>query len=171
MDAMRKLVVALGVALAVAGCGDDATVGAAATPDEQVTSPAPEETVAETTRPSPDGEPEQCIAESEDRYQGRALVSVTEPCAGDPVTSPLSVVGEANVFEATVSMRILDQNGDEIASDFTTAECGTGCWGAFVGEIEFEVDSEQPGTLEVFESSAEDGSDIHKLSIPITLVP
>lgn len=174
MDGMRMIVAALGVALVLAGCGDSATVGAAASPDEQATSPAPEETVAATTRPSPEpqsDEPEQCLSESEDRYQGRALISVTEPCPGDAVTSPLSVVGEANVFEATVSMRILDENGNEIATEFTTAECGSGCWGAFVGEIKFEVDHEQEGTLEVFESSAEDGSDIHKVSIPVTLVP
>lgn len=171
MDAMRMLVLALGIALIVTGCGDTATVGTSATPDEQAISPAPQETVAETTMPSPETEPEPCVAESHDRYQGRALVSVTEPCAGDTVTSPLSVVGEANVFEATVSMRIRDENGDEIATAFTTAECGTGCWGAFLGKIKFEVDNEQEGTLEVFESSAEDGSDIHKVSIPVTLVP
>lgn len=169
MDAMRMLVLALGIALTLTGCGDTATVGTSATPDEQATSPAPEETVVETTMPST--EPDPCIAESDDRHQGRALVSVTEPCAGDRVTSPLSVVGEANVFEATVSMRILGENGDEIATAFTTAECGTGCWGDFLGKIKFEVDNEQQGTLEVFESSAEDGSDIHKVSIPVTLVP
>ncbi len=169
MDVMRMLVVALGLALVLGGCGDTGSVGTGAAPDDQATSAAPEETVAETTMPSP--VPEQCAAESEDRYQGRALVSVTEPCSGATVTSPLNVVGEANVFEATVSMRILDENGDEIATAFTTAECGTGCWGAFAGEISFEVDHEQPGTLEVFESSAEDGSDIHKVSIPVTLVP
>lgn len=171
MDAMRMLVLALGVALALIGCGDGATVGTTATPDDQATSPAPQATVAETTMPSPEPEPEPCVADSDDRYQGRALVSVTEPCAGDAVTSPLSVAGEANVFEATVSMRILDEDGKEIATAFTTAECGTGCWGAFAGEIEFEVDTEQQGTLEVFESSAKDGSDIHKVSIPVTLVP
>jgi hypothetical protein len=162
---MRMLGVALAVVVGLGACGSDSTpTGAPATPDQQISS-AP----AETAMPSPTEE--LCVAVSSDRFEGRALITVTEPCAGDEVSSPLSVAGEANVFEATVSMRILDENGDELATAFTTAQCGTGCWGAFVGEISFEVDHEQSGTLEVFESSAEDGSDIHKVSIPVTLLP
>ena len=165
----RTCGVALSVVLVVGGCGASAPTGSGSAADDSPTSAAPEATPQETmTAAAP---PEDCAAESKDRYQGRAPVSVSEPCSGDTVTSPLAVAGEANVFEATVSMRILDENGEEIATAFTTAKCGTGCWGAFVGEISFEVDHEQPGTLEVFESSAEDGSDIHKVSIPVTLVP
>jgi len=168
MVVMRMLGVALAVVIGLGACGGDSTPGAAATPDEQISS-APEETDLATAQPSPTDE--LCVAQSSDRFEGRALLTVTEPCAGDEVSSPLSVAGEANVFEATVSMRILDEDGDELATAFTTAQCGTGCWGAFVGEISFEVDHEQAGTLEVFESSAEDGSDIHKVSIPVTLLP
>ena len=168
MRVFRNWSAALSLALVVSACGASTPTDAGSVTDDQTTS-APEPTPDETTMAA--APPEECAAESKDRYQGRALVSVTEPCSGDAVTSPLSVAGEANVFEATVSMRILDENGEELATAFTTAKCGTGCWGAFVGEISFEVDHEQPGTLEVFESSAEDGSDIHKVSIPVTLVP
>jgi hypothetical protein len=75
------------------------------------------------------------------------------------------------VFEATVSLRILDANDDVLIEAFTTADCGTGCWGDFQTKLRFGVDQEQPGTIEVFESSAEDGSDIHKVVIPVTLIP
>jgi hypothetical protein len=167
MTAIGTLGVALSAVLVLGACGDTPPIDTAAAPDEQVTSAAPEETPLESEMP----EPEECEAESEDSFEGRALVTVTDPCSDDAVTSPLTVAGEANVFEATVSLRIRDANGTEIATAFTTAQCGTGCWGAFVGEIEFSVDHEQTGTLEVFESSAEDGSDIHKVSIPVTLVP
>jgi hypothetical protein len=169
MRVFRSWSAALSLVLVVSACGTSDPTDAGSVADDQSTSAAPEATPEETTMAT--APPEECAAESKDRYQGRALVSVTEPCSGDAVTSPLAVAGEANVFEATVSMRILDENGEEIATAFTTAKCGTGCWGAFVGEISFEVDHEQPGTLEVFESSAEDGSDIHKVSIPVTLVP
>ena len=169
MRVIRTWSAALSLVLFVSACGTSAPTDAGSPADDQTTSVAPEPTPEETAMAAVP--PEDCAAESKDRYQGRALVSVTEPCSGDEVTSPLAVAGEANVFEATVSMRILDETGKEIATAFTTAKCGTGCWGAFVGEITFEVDHEQPGTLEVFESSAEDGSDIHKVSIPVTLVP
>lgn len=168
MRVVRMWGVTLSIVLVVGGCGTSTPTGPGSG-DDQPTSAAPEATPEETAMPS--SPPMDCAAESKDRYQGRALVTVTEPCSGEAVTSPLAVAGEANVFEATVSMRILDENGEEVATAFTTAKCGTGCWGAFVGEISFEVDHEQPGTLEVFESSAEDGSDIHKVSIPVMLVP
>lgn len=169
MRVFRSWSAALALVFFVSACGPSAPTDAGSTVDDQPTTAAPEATPEETTMAA--APPEDCAAESKDRYQGRPLVSVTEPCSGDAVTSPLAVAGEANVFEATVSMRILDETGEEIATAFTTATCGTGCWGTYVGEISFEVDHEQPGTLEVFESSAEDGSDIHKVSISVTLVP
>lgn len=98
-------------------------------------------------------------------------ILVTSPAIGTRLTSPVTVAGTANVFEATVSLRILDANGNEIARDFTTATCGTGCRGDYSTKLKFEVDSQQRGTLEVFEESAEDGSAIHVVPIPVTLVP
>jgi hypothetical protein len=98
-------------------------------------------------------------------------ILVTSPAIGARLTSPVTVAGTANVFEATVSLRILDANGNEIARDFTTATCGTGCRGDYSTKLEFNVNSEQRGTLEVFEESAEDGSAIHVVPIPVVLLP
>lgn len=103
--------------------------------------------------------------------QNDPAIVVRQPQRGATVTSPVTVSGDANVFEATVSFRILDANGNEIATSFTTATCGSGCRGDYTGEIEFSVDREQHGVIEVFESSAEDGSDLHKVAIPVTLSP
>jgi hypothetical protein len=99
-----------------------------------------------------------------------AIVVVT-PVIGQTVSSPVSVAGTANVFEATVSLRILDADGNEIAREFTTATCGTGCRGDYSTKLKFDVDSEQAGTIEVFEESAKDGSHINVVSIPVTLAP
>jgi hypothetical protein len=81
------------------------------------------------------------------------------------------VQGTANVFEATVSLRILDSGGREIARTFTTATCGTGCRGRYSKSVRFSVSSEQPGTIEVFEESAEDGRPINVVTIPVMLRP
>ena len=80
------------------------------------------------------------------------------------------IEGTANVFEANVSWRILDENGKEIASGFTTASCGTGCRGDFRIEAEFSVGHDQDGTIEVLEYSAENGEPINVVSIPVTLL-
>src|SRR6266511_4118119 len=98
-------------------------------------------------------------------------IVVENPLIGSNVSSPVTVSGTANVFEATVSLRILDENGKEIARTFTTATCGTGCRGDYSVSVRFSVDHRQHGTIEVFESSAKDGSPINLVTIPVTLLP
>lgn len=102
---------------------------------------------------------------------GKAAIVVRTPRPQDEVSSPVSVSGTADVFEATVSIRVLDENGLELASGFATATCGSGCRGRYATELYFFVDRRQPGTIEVFEASAEDGSQLFLVSIPVVLVP
>ncbi len=96
-------------------------------------------------------------------------IEVTTPLSGDVISSPVTVSGTANVFEATVSIQILDATGTTLADTFTTASCGSGCRGDYSAEVSFEVTTEQPGTLRVFEVSAMDGSAINTVEVPITL--
>ncbi len=96
-------------------------------------------------------------------------IVVDAPMPGDTVISPIEIVGTADVFEATVSYRLLDENGDVIASGVATALCGTGCRGSFEVALDYEVDHDQDGTLEVFEESAKDGRPTNVVSIPVTL--
>jgi hypothetical protein len=98
-------------------------------------------------------------------------IAVALPQSGMSLFGSVHIVGSANVFEATVSIRILDEDGDVIVDTFTQATCGTGCRGDFSTDLDFAVDHEQAGTLQVFESSAKDGSMINTVEIPVTLVP
>lgn len=98
-------------------------------------------------------------------------ILVSSPSVGARVANPVTVSGTANVFEATVSIRILDASGHEIARTFTTATCGTGCRGNYSAAVSYRVSSEQRGTIEVFESSAKDGSATNVVRIPVTLTP
>jgi hypothetical protein len=81
--------------------------------------------------------------------------------------APLVVSGFANVFEATVSLELVDVGGNVVYEAFTTATCGTGCWGAFsfnIDDFDFEA---TPVTLRVFWHSAEDGSPSDVVSVPV----
>jgi Immunoglobulin-like domain of bacterial spore germination/Sporulation and spore germination len=98
-------------------------------------------------------------------------IVVAMPAIGATVTSPVTVAGTANVYEATVSIRVLDASGAEIATTFTTATCGSGCRGSYSTPVEFAVSKTQPGTIQVYEISAEDGTRIHLVDIPVTLSP
>ena len=70
-----------------------------------------------------------------------------------------------------MSLRILDENGKVVANTFTTATCGTGCRGDYSVSVHYSVDHQQDGTVEVYESSAKDGSAINVVDIPVTLTP
>lgn len=110
--------------------------------------------------------------QTRDDYAGELHpIQVYEPVVGDELTSPITVSGTANVFEATVSLRLVTENGDVLAEDFTTATCGTGCVGDFETKISFDLDGDVPAYLEVFESSAENGEPIHMVRIPLALFP
>jgi hypothetical protein len=98
-------------------------------------------------------------------------ITVRSPVIGARVTSPVTVSGTADVFEATVSVRVLDSAGHEIARTFTTASCGTGCRGDYSVTVSYSVPRTQPGTVEVFESSAKDGQPVNVQLIPVTLAP
>jgi hypothetical protein len=98
-------------------------------------------------------------------------ITVRSPVIGAQVGNPVTVSGTADVFEATVSVRILDLAGHEIARTFTTASCGTGCRGGYSVTIPYSVPRTQPGTIMVFESSAKDGLPVNVQLIPVTLAP
>jgi len=96
-------------------------------------------------------------------------IIVQSPVIGEQVGNPVTVSGTADVFEATVSIRVLDSAGHEIARTFTTATCGTGCRGDYSVRIAYSVPRTQRGVIEVFESSAENGQAIKVQRIPVTL--
>ena len=98
-----------------------------------------------------------------------AAITMTQPDAGERVASPVHISGTANVFEATVTARILDAQGVQIASALTQATCGTGCRGDYSVWIAYSVPSDQPGTVEVYEASAKDGSPVHVVKVAVTL--
>ncbi|MEG3636957.1 Gmad2 immunoglobulin-like domain-containing protein [Micromonospora palythoicola] len=96
-------------------------------------------------------------------------IVVTGPVIGDRVTSPVTVAGSADVFEATVTVRVLDAAGRQLATAFTTATCGTGCRGTYRVAVRYRLPKEQAGTIEVYEVSAVDGSRTKVVAVPVTL--
>ena len=99
------------------------------------------------------------------------FILVETPGIGERVSSPVTIAGTSDVFEAVVSIEILDENGDTVASTFTMATCGTGCRGSYSTDVGYGVETRQPGTIRVYEVSAMDGSPIHIVEIPVMLTP
>ena len=99
-------------------------------------------------------------------------IEVSKPAEGARVTSPVTVSGTANVFEANVTVEILDAAGKVVGKTFTTATCGTGCRGTYSVPVTFKVDREHRGTIVVHDDDAAGtGKPPHSVRIPLTLVP
>lgn len=156
------------LAFALAGCGgDDETAGTSPASTEPATS-------AQTTEsgPATETEPGAVTSGGPPGADGQPAIVVEAPAAGARVTSPVTVSGTADVFEATVTVILLDADGNELARDFTTATCGTGCRGDFSLELPFEVPAEQPGTIVVQDEDVEGGgTPPHVAEVPVTLAP
>jgi hypothetical protein len=98
-------------------------------------------------------------------------IFVDRPAWGASLGNPGIVGGEANVFEATFQVELLDANGRTIVGKTITASCGTGCWGTFRASLAYTVTGAQWGTLRVFEPSAQDGSPTNITEYPVWLTP
>lgn len=98
---------------------------------------------------------------------GFAPIVVRQPQPFDLVNEPVGLCGVGTGFEATFAARVRDANGAELAQVSITAG-GTGIWGNFHTEIALGAIPPTPqGTLEVFEFSARDGSEINKVVVPV----
>jgi germination protein M len=99
-------------------------------------------------------------------------ILVTSPAVGQAVPNPVTVSGSANVFEANVTVEIVDSSGRVIGSKFTTATCGTGCRGTFSVTVPYEVNAAQRGEIVVHDDDAAGtGHPPHEVHIPVVLEP
>ena len=99
-------------------------------------------------------------------------IVVAKPTPESRVTSPVTVSGSANVFEANVTVKVLDADGRVVGSTFTTATCGTGCRGTYSVDVRFRGNREQRGTIVVSDDDAAGvGKPAHEVRIPVVLVP
>ncbi|HEX6867412.1 MAG TPA: GerMN domain-containing protein [Candidatus Limnocylindrales bacterium] len=98
-------------------------------------------------------------------------VFVDRPAFGAAIGNPARVAGNANVFEATFMITILDGSGRVLAEGPAMATCGTGCRGTFDVTVPYSVGSAQWGTLRVWVSSARDGLPEDVRDYPVWLTP
>jgi nucleoid-associated protein YgaU len=94
-------------------------------------------------------------------------ISVRQPRPFDMVDDPVEICGVGTGFEATFAARVRDANGIEL-SQVTITAGGTGIWGNYRAALAVGVPPTPQGTVEVFEFSAKDGSEIHKVTVPVT---
>ncbi|MGQ9556866.1 MAG: Gmad2 immunoglobulin-like domain-containing protein [Desulfurispora sp.] len=98
----------------------------------------------------------------------KPAIWVTYPLPNQVASVPLLVKGSAMVFEGTVSARLKNEQGQEIALGHTTATQGAPGRGDFELRLTYpQPPSGSKGTLEVFWASPKDGSELDKVTIPL----
>jgi len=102
---------------------------------------------------------------------GLPPISVRQPQPHDIVDNPVRVCGIGTGFEATFSARVRAADGTELAATSITAGTGTGGLGNFHVDLALSALPGPQGVVEVFEFSAEDGSEINKVVVPVTFGP
>jgi hypothetical protein len=107
----------------------------------------------------------------DDYYDQLPAIFLDRPAWGGVPNNPARVLGLANTFEATFQVRIRDGNGRTLAEGPVSATCGTGCWGTFEVFVPYHVNTAGWGSIEVFEHSAADGSEVNVTEYPIWLTP
>ena len=98
------------------------------------------------------------------------LIILTQPLnfGGDGLPQ---VEGRANVFEAALTVRMVDlETGETLYEEPVMATCGTGCWGEFAHSFDTPLLTE--GTVvEIFWYSAEDGEPANVVTLPVIEEP
>ena len=74
------------------------------------------------------------------------------------MATPAESRANADVFEATFRVTILDAAGKSLVDQQVKASCGTGCRGTFDVTLAYTVAKGQYGTLRVYNPSAKDGT-------------
>jgi hypothetical protein len=94
-------------------------------------------------------------------------IVIRQPQPHDIVDEPIQVSGISTAFEGTITVRVRDRNGVQIALQGFTVPGGF-LLGNFQLTMPIKTIPKTPsGTLEVFSVSPADGSIIDKVSIPI----
>ncbi len=107
--------------------------------------------------------------ESQEIVLQNVAFRIYEPAPDTEVKDQIVVRGLARVYEGTVLYEFED--GHFILDEgFTTASEGAPGWGEFEIIIEFDDVSNDSGTVILFEESAEDGSRMNELKIPVRVV-
>lgn len=103
-----------------------------------------------------------------DPQNSSANIHVFSPKRGETVGLPLKILGEARVFEAVYQVRIKDKKGNILNEESGMTLAGdVGEFNLFQKDMNYEEPQTTDGTVEIFQYSAKDGSEIDKVTIPV----
>jgi hypothetical protein len=94
-------------------------------------------------------------------------IVVVDPQPGATISSPVRVAGNADTFEATFQIELVDSSGAVVAHRTVTASSGSGERGSYDVTVPFQRTATGDGKLVAYEDSAENGQRIHVVETPV----
>ena len=162
---MKIISALLACALLSTACVDNRIVVTTPTPTAVRTTATPTASPSPTPSPTPTQTPVPTPLLS-----ARGGILVKEPLANTHVRSPLTISGEASVFEAALIWQVTDTAGRVLASGFTTASAGAPAKGTFSVTVTYQdPPSDIIGFAEVYTRSAKDGTIDEIVRVPLIL--
>lgn len=151
----------LAACLVLAACGGGVS-GVSPSPSASQTNGSP--SASPTASPSP-------VPSATTLSSARGFITVSRPLANARVTSPLTIAGDASVFEATLQWRLTDSAGRVLAQGIATATAGAPARGTYTVVATFVPPATDTiGIVEVFERSPRDGSIDEIVRVPVVVV-
>jgi hypothetical protein len=154
-------------AVLASGCVDSRIVVTTPTPTPVRTTATPTATVNQSPTPSPTPTPTPVPTPL---LSARGGILVKEPLANTKVRSPLTISGEASVFEAALIWQVTDTAGRVLAGGITTATAGAPGKGTFsITATYADPPSDIIGFAEVYTRSPRDGTIDEIVRVPLIL--
>ena len=164
---MRFGALLLAAVLLTAGCVDNRIVVTTPTPTAVRTTATPTASASPSPTPNPTPTPTPVPTPL---LSARGGILVKEPLANSRVRSPLTIGGEASVFEAALIWQVTDTAGRVLASGFTTATAGAPAKGTFTITATYQdPPSDIIGFAEVYTRSPKDGTIDEIVRVPLIL--
>jgi hypothetical protein len=100
----------------------------------------------------------------------KGSITVKEPASGETISGGVTVSGDASVFEGNVQWKVVTATGKVLAQGHTTASVAGPQRGTFKVDVRFEPPPYgEAGFVEVFETSAKDGTISDIVRVPVTI--
>lgn len=157
----------LATVLLATACVDNRIVVTTPTPTAVRTTAAPSASASAIPTASPTPTPTPVPTPL---LSARGGILVKEPLANSKVRSPLTISGDASVFEAALVWQVTDTAGRVLASGFTTATAGAPAKGTFSVTATYQdPPSDIIGFAEVYTRSQKDGTIDEIVRVPLIL--
>ena len=128
-------------------------------------SPTPTTTINATATP-----PSTATGAATPITSSKGGITVRTPLANARVTTPVTISGDASVFEAALQWRILDGGGKVLAEGIATASAGAPARGTFSVAASFPPPAADTiGAIEVYDRSPKDGTVDELVRVPVVI--